>query len=150
MHKRHRHQEFIRFLNVINARVPKKKAVHVIVDNYAAHKHPNVLDWIAKHPRLVFHFTPTWTSWLNTVEGFFANLANKRLKRGVFRSLQLDDTNQSRLPGPSTRTKSSPPSSAAPSVRFYPQAFTARGQGILPVALFGFDACLLVCFVCLG
>jgi transposase len=112
MHKRHRHQEFIRFLNVINARVPKKKAVHVIVDNYAAHKHPNVLDWIAKHPRLVFHFTPTWTSWLNTVEGFFANLANKRLKRGVFRSLQLDDTNQSRLPGPRTRTKSSPPSSA--------------------------------------
>jgi hypothetical protein len=83
---RHRHQEFNRFLNVIDARVPKKKGVHVIIDNYAAHKHPNVLEWIAKHPRFVFHFTPTSASWLNAVEGFFANLAKKRLKRGVFRS----------------------------------------------------------------
>src|SRR5438552_9779625 len=86
--KRHRHQEFIRFLNGIDARVPKKKAVHVIVDNYAAHKHPNVMQWIGKHPRFIFHFTPTSASWLNAVEGFFANLAKKRLKRGVFRSLQ--------------------------------------------------------------
>jgi len=66
----HRHQEFIRFLTVIDARVPKKKTVHVIVDNYAAHKHPKVLEWIAKHPRFVFHFTPTSASWLNAVEGF--------------------------------------------------------------------------------
>jgi transposase len=57
--KRHRHQEFIRFLNVIDARVPKKKAVHVIVDNYAAHKHPNVMQWIGEHPRFIFHYTPT-------------------------------------------------------------------------------------------
>ena len=86
--RHHRHQEFIRFLTVIDARVPKKKAVHVIIDNYAAHKHPKVLKWVAKHPRFVFHFTPTSASWLNAVEGFFANLAKKRLKRGVFRSVQ--------------------------------------------------------------
>jgi transposase len=110
--KRHRHQEFIRFLNVIDARVPKKTTVHVVVDNYAAHKHPKVLEWIGKHPRFVFHFTPTSASWLNAVEGFFANLAKKRLKRGVFRSLQelkdaihrfLDETNAN--PKPFTWTK---------------------------------------------
>jgi transposase len=86
--QRHRHQEFIRFLNVIDARTPKKKAVHVIIDNYAAHKHPKVLEWLDNHPRFVFHFTPTSASWLNAVEGFFAQLTKKRLKRGVFRSLQ--------------------------------------------------------------
>jgi transposase len=110
--KRHRHQEFIRFLNVIDARVAKKKTVHVIVDNYAAHKHPKVLEWIENHPRFVFHFTPTSASWLNAVESFFAKLTKKRLKRGVFRSLQelkdaihrfLDDTNAS--PKPFTWTK---------------------------------------------
>ena len=85
--KRHRHQEFIRFLNVIDARVAKKKMVHVIVDNYAAHKHPKVLESIETHPRFVFHFTPTSASWLNAVESFFAKLTKKRLKRGVFRSL---------------------------------------------------------------
>jgi transposase len=86
--KRHRHQEFIRFLNVIEARTSAKFAVHVIVDNYAAHKHPKVLEWLARHPRFVFHFTPTSASWLNAVEGLFALLAKRRLKRGVFRSLQ--------------------------------------------------------------
>jgi transposase len=110
--KRHRHQEFIRFLNVIDARVAKKKMVHVIVDNYAAHKHPKVLEWIKTHPRFVFHFTPTSASWLNAVESFFAKLTKKRLKRGVFRSLQelkdaihrfLDDTNAN--PKPFTWTK---------------------------------------------
>jgi transposase len=110
--KRHRHQEFIRFLNVIDAKVAKKKKVHVIVDNYAAHKHPKVLEWIENHPRFVFHFTPTSASWLNAVESFFAKLTKKRLKRGVFRSLQelkdaihrfLDDTNAN--PKPFTWTK---------------------------------------------
>jgi transposase len=86
--KRHRHQEFIRFLNVIDARVAQKKTVHVIVDNYAAHKHPKVLEWLARHPRFVFHFTPTSASWLNAVEGLFATLTKRRLKRGVFRSIQ--------------------------------------------------------------
>jgi transposase len=72
--KRDRHQEFIRFLNVIDARAPAKLAVHAIVDNYAAHKHPKVLEWLARHPRFVFHFTPTSASWLNAVEGLFALL----------------------------------------------------------------------------
>ena len=85
--QRHRHQEFIRFLNAIEAEVPAGKIVHVIVDNYATHKHPKVKGWLTRHPRFVFHFTPTSCSWLNAVEGFFAKLTRRRLKRGVFRSL---------------------------------------------------------------
>jgi transposase len=85
--QRHRHQEFIRFLNAVNAQVPARKAVHVILDNYAAHKHPKVRTWLGRHRRFTFHFTPTSCSWLNAVEGFFAKLAKRRLKRGVFRSL---------------------------------------------------------------
>ena len=84
---RHRHQEFIRFLNVINAQVPADKAVHIILDNYATHKHPKVRAWLDHHKRFVFHFTPTSSSWLNAVEGFFAKLAKRRLNRGVFHSL---------------------------------------------------------------
>jgi transposase len=85
--QRHRHQEFIRFLNLIEAQVPSGKAIHVILDNYAAHKHPKVREWLGRHPRFTFHFTPTSCSWLNAVEGFFAKLTNRRLKRGVFHSL---------------------------------------------------------------
>src|SRR6202035_3954868 len=85
--ERHRHQEFIRFLNDIEAQVPKRKKTHVIVDNYATHKHPKVRDWLARHPRWTFHFTPTSASWLNAIEGFFAKLTRRRLKRGVFRSV---------------------------------------------------------------
>jgi transposase len=85
--QRHRHQEFIRFLNAIEAEVPAGELVHAIVDNYAAHKHPKVLAWLARHPRWTFHFTPTSASWLNAVEGFFAKLTKRRLKRGVFHSI---------------------------------------------------------------
>jgi transposase len=85
--QRHRHQEFIRFLNLINAQIPADKAVHIILDNYAAHKHPKVRAWLDRHKRFTFHFTPTSCSWLNAVEGFFAKLAKRRLKRGVFHSL---------------------------------------------------------------
>jgi transposase len=85
--QRHRHQEFIRFLNAIEAAVPAGKVVHVILDNYAAHKQPKVLAWLARHPRFTFHFTPTSCSWLNAVETFFATLTKRRLKRGVFRSV---------------------------------------------------------------
>jgi transposase len=85
--KRHRHQEFIRFLNDVDAHVPKRKVIHAIVDNYATHKHPKVRKWLAQHPRWTFHFTPTSASWLNAIEGFFAKLTNRRLKRGVFRSV---------------------------------------------------------------
>ena len=85
--QRHRHQEFIRFLNAIEAEVPAGKLVHVILDNYAAHKHPKVIEWLGRHPRFTFHFTPTSAPWLNAIEGFFAKLTKQRLKRGVFRSL---------------------------------------------------------------
>jgi transposase len=84
---RHRHQEFIRFLTVMEAQVPTSKLIHAIVDNYATHKHPKVRAWLANHPRWTFHFTPTSASWLNAVEGFFAKLTRRRLKRGVFRSV---------------------------------------------------------------
>jgi len=85
--QRHRHQEFLRFLNRLERDVPAGKLVHVILDNYASHKHPKVLAWLARHPRWTFHFTPTSASWLNAVEGFFAKLTRRRLKRGVFHSL---------------------------------------------------------------
>ena len=85
--QRHRHQEFIRFLNTIEREVPAGKLIHVILDNYAAHKHPKVIEWLERHPRFTFHFTPTSASWLNAVEGFFAKLSKQRLKRGVFHSL---------------------------------------------------------------
>ena len=85
--QRHRHQEFICFLNAVEAEVPAGKVVHVILDNYGAHKHPKVMAWLRRHPRFVFHFTPTSCSWLNAVEGFFAKLTKRRLKRGVFRSI---------------------------------------------------------------
>src|ERR1700722_13875504 len=85
--QRHRHQEFIRFLNTIEAQVPAGKVIHVVVDNYATHRHPKVRHWLARHPRWTFHFTPTSASWLNAVEGFFAKLTRQRLKRGVFQSV---------------------------------------------------------------
>jgi transposase len=85
--QRHRHQEFIRFLNAVEREVPAGKTVHAILDNYAAHKHPDARRWLARHPRWTFHFTPTSASWLNAVEGFFAILTKRRLKRGVFRSV---------------------------------------------------------------
>jgi transposase len=69
---RHRHQEFIHFLNKINRETPAGRELHLIVDNYATHKHPKVLAWLDRHPRFHFHFTPISASWLNAVEGFFA------------------------------------------------------------------------------
>ena len=85
--QRHRHQEFIRFLNAIEREVPADKTVHVVLDNYATHKHPKVTAWLARHPRFTFHFTPTSCSWANAVEGLFAKLTRQRLKRGVFTSI---------------------------------------------------------------
>jgi transposase len=84
---RHRHQEFIRFLNAVERAVPAGKLVHAILDNYAAHKHPKVRAWLTRHPRWTFHFTPTSCSWLNAVETFFAVLTRRRLQRGAFHSL---------------------------------------------------------------
>jgi transposase len=85
--QRHRHQEFIRFLNAVERAVPAGKLVHAIVDNYATHTHPKVKAWLARHPRWTFHFTPKSGSWLNAVEGFFSKLTRQRLRRGVFRSI---------------------------------------------------------------
>ncbi len=85
--QRHRHQEFIRFLNAIEAEIPEGPIIHVILDNYGPHKHPKTRAWLARHPRFVFHYTPTSASWLNAVEGFFAKLGKRRLKRGAFCSI---------------------------------------------------------------
>ena len=85
--QRHRHQEFIRFLNTVAREVAVDKAIHVVLDNYATHKHPKVTAWLARHPRFSFHFTPTACSWANAVEGWFAKLTRQRLKRGVFTSI---------------------------------------------------------------
>ena len=116
--QRHRHQEFIRFLNKINRETPKDRDVHLILDNYAPHKHAKVKKWLERHPRFHFHFTPTSASWLNAVEGFFAKLTKRRLKRGVFHTMAMSRPpstgsspstikTQNLSSGPQTRTKSS-------------------------------------------
>jgi len=86
--KRHRHQEWIKFLKLIDTQTPTDKQLHLIVDNYSTHKHPRVLSWLKRHPRFHMHFTPTSSSWLNMVERFFRDLTDKRLRRGVFKSLK--------------------------------------------------------------
>ena len=85
---RHRHQEWLKFLRGIDYVVPDDKQVHMIVDNYATHKHPKVQRWLARHPRFHMHFTPTGCSWLNMVERFFRDLTQNQLRRGVFRSVE--------------------------------------------------------------
>lgn len=85
---RHRHQEWLRFLRVIDDVTPAEKEVHLIADNYATHKHEKVQRWLARHPRFHVHFTPTGSSWLNMVERFFRDLTDKRLRRGVFRDVE--------------------------------------------------------------
>jgi len=82
--QRHRHQEFLRFLRHIDKHTEPEKDVHVILDNYATHKHPAVLRWLERHPRFKFHFVPTSCSWLNLVERFFRDLTDKRIRRGSF------------------------------------------------------------------
>lgn len=84
---RHRHVEWLTFLRQIDRETPKDKALHLICDNYATHKHPKVQAWLAKHPRFTVHFTPTSASWLNMVERFFRDITTTRLRRGVFRSV---------------------------------------------------------------
>jgi len=85
--KRHRHQEWLRFLKRIKQSIPTDKAVHLICDNYATHKHPKVKAWFSRNKRFHVHFTPTSASWLNMIERFFRDLSCHRLKRGVFRSV---------------------------------------------------------------
>lgn len=86
--KRHRHQEFLSFLKTIEAQSPEDKELHVIVDNYATHKHEKVRRWLRKNPRVVMHFIPTSSSWLNLVERFFGLITEKQIRRGVFSSVK--------------------------------------------------------------
>jgi transposase len=84
---RHRHQEFLRFLRQVAKAYPRRK-LHVVVDNYATHKHPKVQTWLARNPRIVLHFTPTSGSWLNLVEVFFSIITRQAIRRGTFRSVR--------------------------------------------------------------
>jgi transposase len=84
---RHRHQEWLRFLRLLDRRTPQDKQIHLIVDNYSTHKHAAVKRWLQRHKRFHVHFTPTSASWLNMVERFFRDLTVKRLRRGVFRGV---------------------------------------------------------------
>lgn len=85
---RHRHQEWLKFLRVIDNLNPEVEQIHLIADNYATHKHPKVQRWLQRHPRFHMHFTPTSSSWLNMVERFFRDLTDKRIRRGVFRDVE--------------------------------------------------------------
>lgn len=111
--KKHRHQEFLKFLNTINKNTDKNLDIHIIVDNYATHKHDKVKKWLEKHKRFHFHFIPTSSSWLNLVERFFGNITEKQIRRGVFKSVsELEEAiysfidNNNKNPKPFTWTKS--------------------------------------------
>jgi len=88
-HQQHRHQEFLAFLDHLDSTLARKPqtTVHVVMDNYGTHKHPRVRDWFVRHPEFVPHFTPTSSSWLNQVERFFAQITERRIRRGAFRSV---------------------------------------------------------------
>ncbi len=86
-HRRHRHQEFLKFLEQVDAQLPPDRDVHVIMDNYGTHKAPQVIRWFVRHPRYHLHFTPTSASWLNQVERFFSTITTRRIRRGTFESV---------------------------------------------------------------
>jgi transposase len=86
--KRHRHQEWIKFLQLIDEQTPADLDLHLIVDNYSTHKHPKVQRWLKRHPRFHMHFIPTSSSWLNMVERWFREITDKRIRRGTFRSVE--------------------------------------------------------------
>ena len=111
--RRHRHQEFLRFLRTIDQQTPKTLDLHLILDNYATHKHDKVKLWLDKHPRFHLHFTPTSALWLNLVERFFGLITQERIRRGVFTSLDALETaireyldNHNAAPKPFVWTKS--------------------------------------------
>ena len=123
---RHRHQEWLRFLRLVDDATPDHKQLHLIVDNYATHKPPAVQRWLKRHPRFHMHFTPTSASWLNMVERFFRDLTVNRLRRGVFRDCHGTRHGHRRLRGPVQRT-----SQALHLDRFrhrYPRKSHARAQ----------------------
>jgi len=92
LHKRHRAVEFRKFLQSIDDAVPSDLAVHVVLDNYGTHKAPLIANWLKRHPRFVMHFTPTYSSWLNQVERWFADLTNKAIRRGSHHSVRELET----------------------------------------------------------
>jgi transposase len=92
LHRRHRSQEFRQFLNTIEANVPAELQVHIVMDNYGTHKTATIRNWFAKRPRFHVHFTPTYGSWINLVERWFSEITNKRIRRGIFRSLKELET----------------------------------------------------------
>jgi len=85
---RHRHQEFIRFLQIIDTKTPMDLDLHLIVDNYGTHKHPGVQRWLKRHPRFHLHFIPTSSSWLNMIERWFGEISRKRIRRGSFQNVK--------------------------------------------------------------
>jgi len=85
---RHRHQEFLSFLKTVEQQIPKSQELHLIVDNYATHKHPTVKSWLKRNKRITLHFIPTSSSWLNLVERFFGLITEKAIRRGVFSSVK--------------------------------------------------------------
>src|ERR671924_951783 len=87
VHRRHRHQEFLKFLRTIDRTVPAELDVHLVCDNYGTHKTPQIKQWLLRHPRFHLHLTPTYSSWLNVVERWFAELTNRKLRRSAHRSV---------------------------------------------------------------
>jgi transposase len=88
LHRRHRHQEYLKFLRRIDKNVPAELDVHIVCDNYGTHKTPGVQEWLARHPRFHVHFTPTGSSWINQVERWFGYLTDKKIRRGAHKSVQ--------------------------------------------------------------
>jgi transposase len=86
--ERHRHEEFLKFLRQIDRQTPPDRPLHLVVDNYATHKHPAVKNWLKRHARFHLHFTPTSASWLNWVERWFGEITRKRIRRGSFKSVR--------------------------------------------------------------
>src|SRR5271163_434263 len=137
LHRRHRSVEFRKFLDVIESQVPAEVDVHLIVDNYATHKTAIIRKWFAKRPRFHVHFTPTYGSWINLIERWFAELTNKRIRRGVFRSVKDLETairefievhNEDPTPFVWTRTADQILASIA---RFAPRTRAAHSPGLI-------------------
>ena len=136
LHRRHRSTEFRQFLDAIAANVPADLPVHIIMDNYGTHKTALIRKWFAKRPRFHVHFTPTYASWINLVERWFAAITNQRIRRGVFRSVQeleaaireyIDAHNQN--PKPFTWTKTAD-QILATIARFAQRTSTLTGSGL--------------------
>jgi transposase len=113
LHRRHRHQEFLKFLKKIDKNVPAGLDIHIVCDNYGTHKTPEIQDWLARRPRFHIHFTPTGSSWINQVERWFGYLTDQKIRRGVHKSVQaleadirtwIDNWNQNPRPFAWTKT----------------------------------------------